>query len=194
MTSVALRSDYADPAEGGRNGGQPGPVLGTARLILRPPAPRDWPAFHAFMMSPRAAAFGSHGDLARAFRSFAAELGHWQIFGIGMWAVTRAGDDTARALIGPWTPPDWPEPEVGWMVLDPAAEGTGLATEAAQAAIADAFGRLGWPTVVSYVAPGNDRSIRLARKLGAVHDPAAPQPVPDTPVLVFRHPLPAVAA
>ena len=192
MTAPALDTTPA------RASGDDGLRLTTPRLTLRPPAPQDWPAFHAFMMSDRATAFGSHGNLGRAFRSFAAELGHWQIFGIGMWAVTWTGDDTARALIGPWCPPDWPEREVGWMVLDPAAEGTGLATEAAQAAIADAFGRLGWPTVVSYVAPGNHRSIRLARKLGAVHDPAAPQPVPATPVLVFRHPVrhpePAVAA
>jgi RimJ/RimL family protein N-acetyltransferase len=169
-------------------------TLTTDRFTLRPPVPGDWPAFHAFMMSDRSTAFGSHRDLARAFRSFAAELGHWQIFGHGMWAVTARGDDTCLALIGPWTPPDWPEPEVGWMVLDAAAEGTGLATEAAQAAIADAYDRLGWDTVVSYIGPENTRSIRLAEKLGARLDPAAPQPKPDDPVLVYRHPRPAVRA
>lgn len=165
--------------------------LETARLVLRPPAPGDWDAFHAFMMSDRATAFGSHRNLGRAFRSFAAELGHWQIFGYGMWAVTWRGDDTARALIGPWNPPDWPEPEVGWMVLDPAAEGTGLATEAARAAIAHAYAVLGWHTVVSYVGIGNTRSARLAEKLGAVLDPDAPQPSPDDPLWVYRHPRPA---
>jgi RimJ/RimL family protein N-acetyltransferase len=165
-------------------------MLTTARLTLRPPVPGDWQAFHDFMMSDRSTAFGSHRNLARAFRSFAAELGHWQIFGYGMWAVTDHGDDRIRALIGPWTPPDWPETEIGWMVLDPAAEGTGLATEAARAAIADAYGRLGWTTAVSYIAPDNQRSIRLAEKLGAVHDPAALQPKPDAPVLVYRHPAP----
>lgn len=169
-------------------------VLRTERLVLRRPVPDDWEAFHAFMMSDRSTAFGSHRDLARAFRSFAAELGHWVIFGYGMWAVTRQGSDVALALIGPWTPPDWPEPEVGWMVLAPEAEGTGLATEAARAAIADAYGRLGWPTVVSYIGPENTRSIRLAEKLGAVIDPAAPQPKPEDPVLVYRHPRPMEAA
>lgn len=169
-------------------------MLQTERLILRRPVPGDWEAFHAFMMSDRSTAFGSHRDLARAFRSFAAELGHWEIFGYGMWAVTRRGSDAALALIGPWSPPDWPEPEVGWMVLAPETEGTGLATEAARAAIADVYGRLGWPTVVSYIGPENTRSIRLAEKLGAVLDPAAPQPKPDDPVLVYRHPRPVEAA
>lgn len=165
-------------------------TLETPRLILRPPEPGDWTVFHEFMMSDRSTAFGSHRDLARAFRSFAAELGHWQIFDYGMWAVTWRGDDTCRALVGPWTPPDWPETEIGWMVLDGSAEGTGLATEAARAAIAHAYGVLGWTTAVSYIGPGNARSIRLAEKLGAVLDPAAPQPRPDAPVLVYRHPRP----
>jgi RimJ/RimL family protein N-acetyltransferase len=168
--------------------------LRTERLVLRRPVPADWPAFHAFMMSDRSTAFGSHQNLAKAFRSFAAELGHWEIFGYGMWAVTTHDSDAALALIGPWSPPDWPEPEVGWMVLSAAAEGTGLATEAARAAIADAYDRLQWPTVVSYIAPENTRSIRLAEKLGAVLDPVAPQPKPDDPVLVYRHPKPEGAA
>jgi RimJ/RimL family protein N-acetyltransferase len=169
-------------------------ILTTPRLTLRPPVPADWPVFHDFMMSDRSTAFGSHRNLAKAFRSFAAELGHWQMFGIGMWAVCDTGSDQIRALIGPWTPPDWPEPEVGWMVLDPSAEGTGLATEAARAAIDDAFTRLNWPTVVSYIAEGNDRSIRLAEKLGAVLDPAAQAPALDKVILVYRHPRPRGAA
>jgi RimJ/RimL family protein N-acetyltransferase len=167
------------------------PTLHTARLTLRRPHAADWTAFHDFMMSDRSAAFGSHGDLARAFRSFAAEIGHWDIFGYGMWTVTLTGDDTALGLIGPWTPPDWPEPEVGWMILSDKAEGTGIATEAARAAIRHAYEVLGWPTVVSYIGPENTRSIRLAEKLGAILDPEAPQPKPDAPVLVYRHPKPA---
>ncbi len=169
-------------------------TLQTTRLTLRRPVPSDWAAFLDFMMSDRSTAFGSHKDLARAFRSFAAELGHWDIFGYGMWAVTLRGDDTAIGLIGPWTPPDWPEPEVGWMILSDKAEGTGIATEAARAAIRHAYEVLGWPTVVSYIGPENTRSIRLAEKLGANLDPEAPQPKPDAPVLVYRHPRPAGAA
>lgn len=169
-------------------------TLRTDRYTLRRPAPRDWDAFHAFMMSDRSSAFGSHRNLARAFRAFAAELGHWEIFGHGMWAVTPHDSDTALALIGPWSPPDWPEREIGWMVFSADAEGTGLATEAARAAIADAYDRLNWSTVVSYIGPDNTRSIRLAEKLGAMLDLAAPQPNPLDPLLVYRHPRPGVSA
>lgn len=174
-------------------------TLNTPRLTLRRPTPADWPAFRAFMLSERSAVFGSHGHEGRAFRSFAAELGHWDIFGYGMFAVTRRGEDGILALVGPWTPPDFPEPEVGWMVLDAGVEGTGVAREAAGAALRHAFGPLGWATAVSYIAEGNERSVRLAGRLGARLDPEAAVPMPPPgapakPVLVYRHPRPEALA
>ena len=170
-------------------------MIETARLTLRRPLPRDWEAFRDFMLSDRATMFGSHGHLGRAFRAFAGELGHWEIRGYGLFAVTRRGEspeqDRALALVGPWNPPDWPETEVGWMVLDRAVEGTGIAREAAEAALGYAWGTLGWPTVVSYILEGNDRSVRLAERLGARLDPDAPRPeAPGKTVLVYRHPRP----
>ena len=167
-----------------------GTTLQTGRLVLRRPAAGDWPAFRDFMDSDRAVHFGMQGDVGRSFRAFAAELGHWDIFGYGMWAVTLRGDDTALGLIGPWTPPDWPEPEIGWMIFDAATEGTGIATEAARAARTHAFNVLGWQTAVSYIAPDNTRSIALAEKLGAVRDPKAAVPARYPDSGVWRHPAP----
>lgn len=163
-------------------------TLQTQRLVLREPQAADWPAFRDFMFSDRAAAFGSHRDLGKTWKSFAAELGHWQIYGHGMWAVTRRGADDALGYVGPWTPAHWPEPEIGWMIFDPRVEGTGIAAEAASASIAHAFDVLSWETAVSYIAPGNTRSIRLAEKLGASLDILAEAPSGET--LVYRHPRP----
>ena len=168
------------------------PTLRTDRLVLRRPDARDWPAWRDFMQSDRSAAISDTRDIGRIWRAFAAEIGHWDIFGYGMWAVARDDDAPALALVGPWTPPDWPEAEIGWMVLDPAAEGTGFAAEAARAAIGHAYGTLGWDTIVSYIAPGNDRSIALAERLGARLDPDARGPKDDT--LVYRHPRPEARA
>lgn len=167
--------------------------LQTERLTLRQPNANDWPVFWAFYQTERSAHVGGPMDLRSAWRHFAAELGHWQFFGYGMWAVTLTGEDTMVGMIGPWTPLDWPETEVGWMIFDPAIEGTGIATEAAKAAVAHAFAVLKWDTVVSYVAPDNARSARLAEKLGAVHDPAAPTPAKYPDTIVYRHPNPQVA-
>ncbi|MBI1417588.1 MAG: GNAT family N-acetyltransferase [Limimaricola sp.] len=171
-------------------------TLQTPRLVLRRPAPRDWPAWNGFFQSERSAGVGGPRSLGASWRGFAGELGHWEIFGYGMWAVTLRGDatDTAVGLVGPWTPADWPETEIGWMIWDDKIEGTGIATEAARAALTHAWDVLGWTTIVSYIAPDNARSIRLAEKLGATLDPAAPQPKPDAPVLVYRHPRPRAAA
>lgn len=164
--------------------------LETVRLILRRPNGSDWPQARDFFTSDRATGIGGPLTLGKAWRSFAAEIGHWDILGYGMWAVTRRGDDTAVGLIGPWCPADWPETEIGWMIWADDLEGTGIATEAARAAIDHAWQVLGWSTAVSYIAPDNTRSIRLAERLGAVHDPDAPQPKPETPCLVYRHPAP----
>lgn len=163
-------------------------TLQTPRLVMRAPEPGDWMVFHDFMMSDRADAFGSNGDLGKTWRSFASELGHWQIFGYGMWAVTLRGDNDCVGLVGPWTPPEWPETEIGWMMFDPAIEGTGIATEAAYAAVTHAYDVLGWQTAVSYIAHDNARSIRLAEKLGAKLDINAKAPTDTT--LVYRHPVP----
>lgn len=166
--------------------------LETARLVLRRPNGSDWDAARDFFMSDRASGIGGPLTLGQAWRALAAEIGHWEILGYGMWVVTLRGDDTAMGMIGPWTPADWPETEIGWMIWDTKVEGTGIATEAARAAIDHAWNVLGWDTIVSYIAPDNTRSIRLAEKLGAVLDAAAPQPKPEKPCLVYRHPKPKV--
>lgn len=167
------------------------PVLHTDRLTLRRPVPADWDAFRDFMMSERAAMFGSHGNLGRAFRAFAAELGHWDILGFGMFAAAPRGEDRPVALVGPWSPPDWPEGEIGWMVLSAEAEGRGIAREAAEAALDHIWRVLRWDTVVSYIAEGNARSLALAERLGARLDRGAEAPeAPGRTVLVYRHPRP----
>ena len=67
---------------------------------MRAPEPGDWMVFHDFMMSDRADAFGSNGDLGKTWRAFASELGHWQIYGYGMWAVTLRGDSSIVGRVG----------------------------------------------------------------------------------------------
>lgn len=165
-------------------------ALETKRLILRRPAPHDWEPFRDFLMSDRSSGVGGSKPLGAAWRVFAAELGHWTIRGFGMWTVTVKGDDAGIGMVGPWYPADWPETEVGWMIWSAAAEGQGIAYEAAKAAISHAWQVLQWDTIVSYVAHDNDRSAALARRLGAEIDPDASQPRPDTPCNVFRHPRP----
>lgn len=166
-------------------------TLATDRLVLRRPEPRDVEGYIAFGQSLRARwSVGVRGR-AESWRDFAAVLGHWQMRGWGLFAVTLPGDDACRGLVGPWFPDGRPEPEIAWL-LWAADEGRGYATEAARAARAHAYGALGWPTAVSYIEEGNTRSIAVAERLGATLDAAAPT-LRDT-VRVYRHPAPGAAA
>jgi len=75
--------------------------------------------------------------------------------------------------------------EVGWRL---AREhwGRGYATEAARAALADGFERLGLDEIVSFTAAGNLPSRRVMEKLGMKHDSADDF---DHPSLAPGHPL-----
>jgi RimJ/RimL family protein N-acetyltransferase len=163
-------------------------TLETERLILRKPKACDWDGFKTFAMSDRAIGIGGPHNLGKAWRSFAAEIGHWDMLGYGMFAVTQKGDDTAIGLVGPWAPADWPENELAWMVWGN-VEGKSVAYEAATATRDFVFHTLGWETAVSYVDEGLDRSAALAVRLGAHLDPNAKSPV-GKPSLVYRHPKP----
>jgi RimJ/RimL family protein N-acetyltransferase len=113
--------------------------------------------------------------------------GHWVHRGFGMFIFHAKGDATPLGMAGPWFPEGWPEHEIAWSIWAPAAEGKGLAFEAATAARAYAWNALGWTGAVSYIDPDNARSVRLAERLGAVPDGS---PVPEGESLTYRHPAP----
>jgi len=165
-------------------------ALETERLILRKPNGSDWPEVRDFYMSERSSMAGGHIDEGKAWRKFASIIGHWDIRGYGLSAVTLKPSDQIVGLVGQWYPGDWPEPELGWVIFE-GAEGKSIAFEAASAARAHAYGPLGWSTAVSYIDPQNARSIALAERLGCVLDPDAVQPHPDQPGLIYRHPAPS---
>ncbi|MEM6489873.1 MAG: GNAT family N-acetyltransferase [Pseudomonadota bacterium] len=171
----------------------PTPVLQTERLVLTRPVPDEAEPWIAFRLSPRAVyAGGRSPDRRDAWRRFASQLGHWQIRGFGLWSVREKGSDRLLGGVGCNRPEGWPEPEIGWLLFE-GAEGRGIATEAAAAARADAYARLGWAGCVSYIDPANRRSIAVAERLGCTLDPDAEKPDTD-PCLVFRHPSPAALA
>ncbi|WP_299935690.1 GNAT family N-acetyltransferase [uncultured Pelagimonas sp.] len=165
-------------------------ALHTDRLILRRPNGSDAAATTAFYQTERAQYVGGNVPEFRAFSNFCALLGHWEVRGYGLWAVTTKTSDDIIGLVGPHHPQGWPESEIGWLMFD-GSEGRGYAAEAAKAAITDARTRLGWTDIVHYIAPQNARSITLAERLGARHDPNATVPKPEDPCLVYRQPVEA---
>lgn len=169
------------------------PVIETERLRLVAPAERHIPAYAAFLASERAAARGWQAMPHEAWRGFAGILGHHLLRGFGPFVLESREDGQALGLCGPWWPDGQKEREIKWSIWPAAFEGRGLAFEAARAALAFAFGALGWATAVSYIAFDNARSAALARRLGAVEDGTWTTPR-GTTVQVFRHPAPGVPA
>lgn len=166
------------------------PVLETERLILRAPQAGDWPQFNAMLQSDRGQMIRTGAyDLSNTWRGFNHLIGHWVTRGFGMFVWQAKGCATPLGACGPWFPETWPEREIAWSVWAPAAEGKGLAFEAATAARRFAYDVLGWTTAVSYIASGNHRSARLAERMGAVIDATAAS-MGTPPVRVFRHPGP----
>lgn len=168
------------------------PVLWTERLCLRLPEAQDFDAFATYFAEDRSRFTGGPLDRATAWRAFAAQIGHWHLRGYGLWTVTDRAGGPAIGHVGFWNPEGWLEREIGW-VLYPGHEGRGLAYEAAMAARDHAYGTLGWGALISVIAPGNDRSIALARRMGATFEREWLSPS-GKPALIFRHPAPGAAA
>ncbi|MFV0411440.1 MAG: GNAT family N-acetyltransferase [Paracoccus sp. (in: a-proteobacteria)] len=166
------------------------PEIETERLIMRAPKGSDWPFWLAFASTNRARFVGGGSNIAPSllWRAFGHVIGHWPMRGYGSFVFSLKGGDTPLGMSGPWFPEGWPEHEIGWTLWSSEAEGKGYAHEAASAARDFARRKLGWDNIVSYIDPENARSIALAKRLGAVHDPDAAIPKPDQPCLVFRHP------
>ncbi len=162
------------------------PTLETERLILRAPQFSDLDAFTDFCTSERSVGVGGPFPAGQAFQRLSSLIGHWSLRGFGRWMVTDKATGAPLGVVGPMYPVEWPEPEIAWSVFE-AAEGRGIAYEAAQAARAYVYDVLGWETVISCTTEDNTRSIALAKRMGAVADTPFKHPDYGT-LLVWRHP------
>ncbi|MDO9307304.1 MAG: GNAT family N-acetyltransferase [Mesorhizobium sp.] len=165
------------------------PTLETERLVLRAFMPGDVEAFAGFYASGAARFVGGPEDLVSTWKRIAAYAGCWALRGYGKFVVVDKGTGRAVGIVGPTYPEGWPEPEIGWTIL-PEFEGRGYAAEAAARAISFAYDDLGWTTAMSAIFPGNERSFRLAGRLGAHHEGAV-EVKPFGMLEIWRHLPPA---
>ena len=161
------------------------PVIETDRLRLRPLGLADFEPLAVFYASERSRFVGGPESAEWTWRTLALEIGHWTLRGYGRFGVEEKATGALAGLVGPWNPEGWPEPEIGWDLMN-GFEGKGFATEAGRAALDYAYGTLGWTTAISLVADGNDGSARVAERLGARLDGAFDH-VRFGPMRVFRH-------
>ena len=113
-------------------------------------------------------------------------VGHWTLRGYGMWALEKQESGAFVGRVGLHYPDGWPGRELGWALVR-RFWGHGLAEESCRAVLRHAYETLGWSHLISLIHPDNDRSIRLAERLGARLSGFSE--VRNQRVKVFRHEL-----
>jgi RimJ/RimL family protein N-acetyltransferase len=147
----------------------PVPILETERLRLRSLRAGDFDDYAALYAEREVLRYLGGGpepwDRGRSWRQMAFQMGHWQLAGVGLWAVEHRESGAFVGMIGFAAPEGWPGFELAW-TLARRFWGHGYATEGARAALAYAF--LAWekPGVISLIHPENRASVRVAERIG----------------------------
>ncbi|MEP9348006.1 GNAT family N-acetyltransferase [Xanthobacter sp. KR7-225] len=166
------------------------PTLATLRLVLRPWRASDRDGLWRMQSNPRTMEFLLPvADRAASDAVADRAEAHFSRHGFGLWVVEAAGVTDFAGYCGlvhvPYAAPFTPAVEIGWR-FDPAFWGRGYATEAARAALAFGFDRLGLAEIVAITVPANRRSRALMDRLGMTRDAAGDFDLPTTPE---GHPL-----
>ena len=146
-------------------------TIETERLVLRPIEARDWREIHRYASLPEVVRYLPHEPFAEDDAcAFALRWSEQARHNSEEWPemlVVEHKED--GRLIGhiPFErfSPKYRTREIGW-VFDPAYQGQGYATEAAQAVLDLAFGKLGLHRMVATCDPRNGASYRVMEKLG----------------------------
>ena len=140
-----------------------------SEVIVRAPESRDEAHLRRLLFDPAVARWLRPKPLrpfteADPHALLVRDLLHWEEHGWGPWIVEDDGAFAGRAGLNRTHVADEPAVELAWAVLG-AAQGRGLATRAAGAAVARAR-ELELPEVVSLTLPGNAASRRVMEKAG----------------------------
>ena len=149
-------------------------MIETERLVLRRPRPKDAPDLAVAYADPEVVRFmgdGSTATLSEVAEGIVEWLDRWESWGMSLCSLERREDGrvVGRAGFLRWDPETWQvggdETELGWLL---AREhwGQGYATEAALALREWAVAERGLTRLISLIRPGNDRSVRVAERLG----------------------------
>ncbi len=156
-------------------------MIETERLLLRLPVPDDAPAVAEAIADAevmRFIGFGETGTFDTAVEQVESMRRAWSEDGFGRFIVVRKADGARLGRVGllAWDPSIWrsgiraeigerAEIELGW-TLSRRAWGCGYATEAAAAARDWAFREVRPMRLISLIHPENERSMRVATKIG----------------------------
>jgi RimJ/RimL family protein N-acetyltransferase len=149
---------------------RPAYPIRTPRLILRPFTPDDLDAVHAYHSDPdvvRYLYWQVAPDREASARALAGKLGHGTLSEAGQSLILAVEHDgvVVGEMVLKWLDRQHGQGEIGF-VLNPAYQGHGYATEAADAVLGLAFDGLGLHRVIGRCDARNTGSARVMERLG----------------------------
>lgn len=144
------------------------PELQTERLVMRGFRNEDLNEMAAINSDPEVTKWvGDENGLSRedTWRRIAYWVGHWELRGFGQWALIERESGRLVGRVGLLQPENWPGLELGWLVGRD-HWGRGFAPEAGRASLEWVRTELGADHVISCIEDANERSARVAEKLG----------------------------
>lgn len=144
----------------------------TDRLILRPMQADDLDAFAEMWAEPETGRFlGGVRTREEVAEWHDRRSADYERQGYGVMTVVEkaSGRVVGRCGLAHWEIEDEDELEVGYLIAR-SDWGRGYATEAARAVRDQAFGELGRTRLIALIAYDNERSARVAEKLGMTHE------------------------
>ncbi|WP_322778849.1 GNAT family N-acetyltransferase [Frankia sp. Cas4] len=145
------------------------PTLTTDRLILRPIRRDDLDASAAIWSDPEFGRYIGTYDRHGMWHNLAANIGVWELEGVGPWSVVERGTGVLVGRAGLWNEPGWPGIELVWFI-GRSWWGRGYAPEAALTAGTWAFANHDVDRLVTVPNRDNLKSVRVAEKLGMTLD------------------------
>ncbi len=177
-------------------------MIETPRLLLRPWRDSDRAPFAEQNADPIVMRFLTGPLTGEQSDAYAQRVQrHHAEHGFGKWAVEAPGVAPFIGAVGlshvRYAASFTPAVEVAWR-LHRRFWGQGYATEAARAAIADGFGRIGLAEIVAVTTLGNLASQRVMQRLGMTRSieydhPLLPADSPLRRHILYRLPAPASA-
>jgi len=147
-------------------------ILKTDRVVLTPWQTDNWLALHRIASDPevmRHITGGKAWSDAQTQEFLARQMRHFTERGFCLWKLQLNGDDEAVGLCGIQPLEGTSDIEIGWW-LARRHWGEGIATEAARAAMRDAFTRVGLDRLVAIARAENAASLRIMEKLGMKYE------------------------
>lgn len=171
----------------------------TERLLLRVPELADAAALMDVLWDPevveqkQVTLFEPPGGLELATKNTGDMIRQWAQRGYGQWCVIEQATGQVIGVVGFYHPQrQWPGIDFGW-AIHRSKWGRGFGTEAARAALDWIWACTDVNRVISLIAPDDDRSIRVATKIGERFERADVDPVHGEPVHVYAISRPFVA-